>query len=229
MFQSMRRLILEFSSEEFDKFGEIPLYQKIKSFEILCFLRFDLKEFAVICRVEFEDASMRIEDLFPGEKINSQVLEQENEGTCTYFIKGNMHAHALSVRERLQFDLQWVLNFMGTGGYFTLYELKDGKVKIGFMGSAKQVKVFLKLIGREKIRYKVVSLTDAKFSLRSPLSQLTEKQRVVLVSAYELGYYDMPRRINSQGLAKKLSLRSSTLVEHRRKAERRVLAELLRE
>jgi predicted DNA binding protein len=39
----------------------------------------------------------------------------------------------------------------------------------------------------------------------------------------------MPRRISSRGLAKRLELRSSTLIEHRRKAERRLLAEILGE
>jgi predicted DNA binding protein len=56
---------------------------------------------------------------------------------------------------------------------------------------------------------------------------LTEKQRTVLSSAFDNGYYDMPRRIDSKELAEKLDLRSSTFIEHRRKAERRLLASVL--
>jgi predicted DNA binding protein len=79
------------------------------------------------------------------------------------------------------------------------------------------------------LRYKVVSLTDAKFSPESPLTYLTEKQRTVLVSAFEHGYYETPRRINSQELAKELNLKSATLVEHRRKAEQRLLTQIIKE
>ncbi|MDA4112892.1 MAG: helix-turn-helix domain-containing protein [Thaumarchaeota archaeon] len=71
------------------------------------------------------------------------------------------------------------------------------------------------------------SITDAKFSQDSPLSRLTEKQRRVLVTAYRLGYYDEPRRISSQELAKRMKVGSSTLINHRRRAERHLLAALV--
>ncbi|MCJ7762162.1 helix-turn-helix domain-containing protein [Candidatus Bathyarchaeota archaeon] len=97
------------------------------------------------------------------------------------------------------------------------------------MGDAKQVKALLELFEKGKMQHRVVSVTDAKVALHSPLSSLTEKQRRVLVTAFESGYYDLPRKISSQELAKKLNLRSPTVVEHRRKAERRLLAGILSE
>lgn len=108
------------------------------------------------------------------------------------------------------------------------FGIGDGKLKIAFLGNEKQVKNFLEIIDKTGISYKVASLIDAKFSPESPLTYLTEKQRTVLVSAFEHGYYETPRRVNSQELAKKLNLKSSTLVEHRRKAEQRILAQILK-
>jgi len=61
----------------------------------------------------------------------------------------------------------------------------------------------------------------------SPLSQLTEKKREVLLAAYKLGYYDIPRKITSQELAERLCLVDSTVVEHLRKAEQRLMTRLL--
>jgi predicted DNA binding protein len=61
------------------------------------------------------------------------------------------------------------------------------------------------------------------------LNALTEKQRRVLTTAYRLGYYNLPREIDSERLAKRLNLKRSTLVVHRRKAELRILANLLKE
>lgn len=86
---------------------------------------------------------------------------------------------------------------------------------------------FLGAFGKAGLRYKLVSLTDAKFLPNSPLGCLTEKQRRVITTAFNLGYYDLPMKIGSEELAQKLNIREQTLVIHRRKAERRLLAELL--
>lgn len=80
---------------------------------------------------------------------------------------------------------------------------------------------------RAKVRYKILSLTDAKFSPESPLSKLTDKQRTILLSAYNLGYYEIPRRFDSEQLAKKLNLGRSTVAEHLRKAEQRLVTEAI--
>jgi len=225
----MRRVILEIPLEEIEKIHAKDLYRKIKSFEVLHLLRYDQKEFAAICRIEFANASTKIADLFPGEKIRTQLLEQEKENTFTYFMKGDMQAHARAVRELTHFDTQWLMGFVGTEVYFDLIEFKDKKLKVSFMGNARQVKALLELLEKGKIQHRIVSVTDAKVALHSPLSSLTEKQRRVLVTAFELGYYDLPRKISSQELAKKLNLQSPTLVEHRRNAERRLLASILSE
>ncbi len=103
------------------------------------------------------------------------------------------------------------------------------KVTFSFLGSAKQVGEFIKKITALGIRHKVVLLTEADFSPDSSLSKLTEKQRDVIISAYRLGYYDIPRRINSEKLAKKLNIGNSTLGEHLRKAERCLLAENIKQ
>lgn len=68
---------------------------------------------------------------------------------------------------------------------------------------------------------------DARFTPSSPVARLTEKQREVLLSAYKLGYYDLPIRISSEELAKKFGRVKSTFVAHRRKAERRLLKDTL--
>jgi len=79
------------------------------------------------------------------------------------------------------------------------------------------------------IHYRIVLLTDLNFSPISPLNKLTEKQREVLITAYKLGYYDIPRRIKSEQLAKKMGLVDSTVVEHLRKAENNLMKQLIEE
>jgi predicted DNA binding protein len=91
----------------------------------------------------------------------------------------------------------------------------------------KQINELLKSLQKAGIAYKIISLTDAKFSLSSLLSVLTSKQREVLAKAFLNGYYDIPRKMRSDELAKKLGMRNATFVAHRRKAEKRLLTEIL--
>ena len=215
----MRRLILEISEKELSKFGlEMGSFQKIKSLDFLHFLRQDREEFAVISRIEFKDDSSKIEDMLAGGlMVEAQILEQENNRTYTVFLKGGP-------------SLSSILDYLGIGGYlFPPLKISGRKLTLSFLGSERQVGEFIKKITTLGIRHKVVLLTEASFSPDSPLSMLTEKQRDVLIAAYKLGYYDIPRRINSEKLAKKLNIGGSTLGEHLRKAERRLLINILAE
>jgi predicted DNA binding protein len=116
------------------------------------------------------------------------------------------------------------------GGYFSLpYEIRGGKVRVTFLGSAKQVRDFIKRFEDAGVRYRVVSLTDAQFSPHSPLNRLTEKQRRALITAYTLGYYDVPKKIGLVQLAERLDRAHSTLDVQLRRAERRLLYHIINE
>ena len=214
----MRRLILEASEKELSKVGvAIPPVQKIKSLDLLYVLRQDREEFAAVSRIEFKDASSKIEDLLvDGFLVEVQLLEQEKSRTFTVFMRGGP-------------ILSTVLGSLGiAGGYlFPPLEIREEKIKICFLGNNAQVSDFLEKITMLGIRFKVVLLTDADFSPDSPLNKLTEKQKKALMAAYKLGYYDIPRRINSEKLARELNIGSSTLGEHLRKAERSLIIHIL--
>lgn len=62
---------------------------------------------------------------------------------------------------------------------------------------------------------------------RSLLSMLTERQRDVLTTAFERGYFEVPRSISADELAAEFNLDKSTVLEHLRRAERNLLANLL--
>ncbi len=58
------------------------------------------------------------------------------------------------------------------------------------------------------------------------LAGLTSKQLETLAKAYELGYFDLPARISADELATKLGLSRSTLSEHLRKAESKIIGNM---
>jgi len=215
----MRRLIVEISDQDLDKLTPENL-QDVKSVEILHFLRFDHQEVALIARGEFNKPDVRIEDVLRDVLIEAQLLDQEKEsGICTYFIRADP-AQAMRVGPDLT----------AGGGYYSLpYEMRDGKVKITFLGSMKQVRDVIKLLEDAGVRNRVVSLTDVQFPPHSLLSHLTEKQRRTLITAHALGYYDIPKKIGLVQLAERLDLSRSTVDMQLRRAERRLLNHIMNE
>ena len=222
----MRRLIVEISSRAFSKLDPENPLQKIRSIEVLHFLKVDRQEVALIAKVEFNKPDVSIKDILPNDLVETQLLEHEKEkGVYTYFMKArpsqSVHVHGGT-------------DLTAGGGYFSLpFEVKDGKVKITFLGTAKQVKDFIRLF--EELcdsvgaRSRVISHTDAQFPPHSPLSRLTEKQRRVLIMAHKLGYYDIPKKIRLVQLAEKLDLAYSTVDMQLRRAERRLLNHIMNE
>ena len=59
------------------------------------------------------------------------------------------------------------------------------------------------------------------------LTALTDRQREVLETAVELGYYDVPRDATHDRIAGELDVASSTVDEHLRKAESRLFSALV--
>jgi predicted DNA binding protein len=60
-----------------------------------------------------------------------------------------------------------------------------------------------------------------------PLDALTDRQREVIQTAFEMGYYEVPRSVSTQDLAEELELDSSTVAEHLQRAERNLLTQHL--
>lgn len=214
----MRRLILEFSEEELLKVGiEVPKFENIRTLELLYFVRQDYREFAAISQVEFKDPNTKIDELLEGGYlIDVQILERQKNGSYIIFVRSGP-------------SLSLVLSSIGieSGYLFPPLGMGDGKVKFSFLGNEQQIKAFLEGIDLMGMHYKILLLSDLNFSPISPLNQLTEKQRDVLLTAYKLGYYDIPRRITSEALAKKLGLGDATVVEHLRKAEQRLMRQII--
>jgi DNA-binding CsgD family transcriptional regulator len=63
---------------------------------------------------------------------------------------------------------------------------------------------------------------------RNVLSLLTDRQLEVFETAVENGYYDIPRRATHEDIADALGCAPSTVDEHLRKAESRILTSLVR-
>lgn len=78
--------------------------------------------------------------------------------------------------------------------------------------------IFLQRLHQDGVVYKIGDL--------SPLAReknITIRQQKVLKSALELGYYDYPKRITTEKLAESLGIKSGTVAEILRRAEKNVI------
>jgi predicted DNA binding protein len=214
----MRKLIIEIPTEELGKMGiKLPQLETIRSIKFHYFLRQDEEEFRAVSEIEFKDPIAEVEDLISRDfLIEAKLLGREKNG-----------ARIVMMRSGRVLSKVLQLVGMNCGHLFPPLEITDGKIKICFIGSEEEVKEFLEKVNGAKIGHRVVSLGDADFSPTSPLDQLTEKQREILVIAHKLGYYEVPRKINTEALAERTGLVVSTVDEHLRKAEQRLMTYLL--
>lgn len=60
-----------------------------------------------------------------------------------------------------------------------------------------------------------------------PVDALTDRQREVIRTAFEMGYYEVPREVSTEQVAAELDLDASTVAEHLQRAERNVLSRVL--
>lgn len=57
-----------------------------------------------------------------------------------------------------------------------------------------------------------------------PLDELTDRQREVIRTAYDEGYYEVPREVTTDDIAAELGVDPSTVAEHLQRAERNLLS-----
>jgi hypothetical protein len=210
----MRRVTLEFNYLDAWKqiFGSNA--DKVEVLEALRCFKCDLEGLAIICRIRLEDKSMGVKDLVgKGLLTNIELLYREKNGSLVVFIEGRSCVPQLPKGVRVPKLL------MARPPDF----LDVNRMKVEVLGEEMDVKKLLQHANKWSNTYKILGLTSVDTKGESPLSKLTAKQKQVLLTAFALGYYDVPRRISSEDLARHLNADKSTIVEHLRKAERKLI------
>ena len=65
---------------------------------------------------------------------------------------------------------------------------------------------------------------DAYEGRERPIDELTNRQREVIQTAYDEGYYEVPREVTTGDIAAELDVDPSTIAEHLQRAERNLLS-----
>ncbi|MGH9974741.1 MAG: helix-turn-helix domain-containing protein, partial [Nitrososphaeraceae archaeon] len=212
---SMKRAVLEFNyeavwNEIFGKYAnEVDVLEGLKCFKC------DAEGLIIISRVRLIDKKMVLKQLLRGNGLlkNIELLYKEEDGSLVVFIEGKSCVPSSSKNAQFNVISAHPPEFLD----------KD-KMKIEVVGNEKDIQKFLQYSATLKnVPSKLLGLTSLQPRPESYLSKLTLKQRQAIITAYGLGYYDVPRRVSSEGVSKHLDVDKSTFVEHLRKAERKLV------
>ncbi|MGA1822727.1 MAG: helix-turn-helix domain-containing protein [Thermoplasmatota archaeon] len=99
-------------------------------------------------------------------------------------------------------------------------------IKLSAIGENEPLNKLIKILGLLG-KVERISFMNASFSEHGLLNVLTDKQKDIMIEAKRNGYYNYPRKVNAQELSEKLGISKATTVEHLRKAEMRLISNLL--
>ncbi len=215
----MKRAALEFNykavwNEIFGKYAN-----KIDILEALKCFKCDTQGLIIITRIRLLDKKMTLKQLLQGNGLlkNIELLYSEKDGSLVVFIEGKPCVSSPPKNARFNVISSYPPEFLD----------KD-KMKIEVVGKEKEIQKFLQYSATLKnLPSKLLGLTSLQPRPESYLSKLTLKQRQAMITAYGLGYYDVPRKVSSEEVSKHLDVDKSTFVEHLRKAERKLVAEVM--
>jgi len=217
----MRRATLEFDYQ--DSWKEIfgIHYKKIDLLEALKCFKCDTQGLALICRIRLKDKNMTIREL-QGEGLltNVEVLYKENDGSMVVFMEGKSCVPPTPKKMKpFQVMISKPPEFLDVD-----------KMKVEVIGKEKEIQMFLRYAATLTNQpFKLIGLSSLVPKQESHLANLTGRQRQVLISAYSLGYYEVPRSVSSEDVSRHSKMDKSTFVEHLRKAERKIMADVIAE
>jgi len=214
----MRKLTIEMEPDEEFLLAMKDEFQKIESYEILEALKINYEE--GIC-VDLIEVTTR-----PGVPIDSIKAIDKLEIINVIKSSGNKHtclAKYFEVEENMDSFRETDLDLIQ--GTPTI--IAEDKITVTMMGENENLNKFIDMCKKNGSKIMKMNITKAAYQKHNLLNVLTDKQRDILIAAHKYGYYDYPKRINSQQLAEKVDIGKATLVQHLRKAEGRLLGEIL--
>jgi predicted DNA binding protein len=193
------------------------LLEKVESIELLELLKLDFEK-----RIKMAIAAINmkegcnIKDIKMPHYVEIFNVLERNGNRYICLIKAKYFKNLSSLAKKFNIDIIW-----DTPSIFT-----KEKMVVSVTGNEENLKKILELF-KQVAQVKKISLVKSTYKEQSILSCLTDKQREIFIAAKKNGYYNYPRKINSQELSKRVGLSKPTVVQHLRKAEDRIVSNIL--
>jgi predicted DNA binding protein len=215
----MRQVTIEIELSEAAKGMRAPIFEHIVSYEVLEVIKMDFENALFVDLIEcVTREGVSIDDIsFIGNMEVLSVVRSEDDHH-TLLVRG--HEEGEAKRDYNELDLDII--------YTTPSFQSEDRMVLSFIGEQRSLLSFVEMFkGTGVGEMTNMTFKRAAYQRKDMLSVLTDRQREVMVAAYRFGYYDLPRGITSQRLAERVGLSKPTTLEHLRKAERRLLSEVM--
>ncbi len=213
----MRTLTLEIEPFENVKEEFAETFARVRSYKILETLKIDYK--AGIC-IEIMEFTLK-------EGVSIKDIRTVDNMEILSVLKSVGSKHTCLIRYTEPEESMGPFQESDWGLIHTIPTIiSPEKITISMMGERKNLSEFVEAM-RHAGTIQKMSFRRAAYQSADILEVLTEKQRDVMVAAFQNGYYDFPKRIGSKKLCKKVGISKPTLLQHMRKAEGRILKEIM--
>jgi len=213
----MRKMVLEVIPNE-KTIGTLqPIFDCLSSYEVLETLKIDREKGICVDLIECRlREGLSIDDTRTwGHLELLSVLKSEGEDhTCLvkYYEPGE-DPGAVD-----DFDIDLI--------YTTPNLISEERFVMSVIGDRQALTRFMAMVKKHVGEVVKMSMTRAAYQRRDILTVLTDRQREVLTAANDHGYYDYPKGISSEDLSKKVDISKPVLLQHLRKAEGRIMADI---
>lgn len=212
----MRKVIVEIEPFETTKVAQRPMFTHIRSYEVLEVLKMDHEKGLYVDLIECHlKENVSIDELtsIGNMDILSVIRSDGNKHIC--LVLGHESEDATDVFREL--------NLIYTAPSL----VSEDRVIVSFISNQKDMMKFIEVVKAYIGKVVNISFKQSTYEKKDLLSVLTGKQREIMTAAYRYGYYDIPKGISSEQLSEKVNISKPTLLEHLRKAERRIFTEML--
>jgi predicted DNA binding protein len=214
----MRKMIMDFKPGKMIYALQVgDLFKHIEHFEMLEMLRLDMEKGVKVLLGELTlKKGSTFKDIKWPRNVEYTILKEDGNKFIIIFTGRAPNRKWMKMANKFKVDVIWTTPTFWHGDKMTLS-------CIGEEDQLKKIQKVMGLFGKiSNIRYH-----KAVYEEHNLLSVLTDKQREILLAAKKHGYYDYPRKIDTAGLAEKVGVSKATVVEHLRKAEGRLMGNIL--
>ncbi|MFW9837806.1 MAG: helix-turn-helix domain-containing protein [Candidatus Thorarchaeota archaeon] len=213
----MRKVTIDLSTNPQFRKAQRGIFDKIESIEGLELFRFDFKRGDALMLTEFKmKKGYSLEDAeIPREAEILTVLETTND-IYTCLMRLQPYRELETIVKKFDIDVVWDTPLRATEERRVYSAIADQE-------NMKKLLSVIKLIGT----IESTSFHKATYGAHGVLSCLTARQKEILILAKKMGYYEYPRKIGSENLSQILGISRATTIEHLRKAENRIMAQIL--
>lgn len=191
----------------------VPLASMVDRLEVISIFNFTRTTHTEVCNITLKDG-VNIQNL-KSDFITDLVII-ENEGrNYTCLTKGNISDEISKFIGQFDLKLEYPIIFDGTICQF------------GVIGSPEELNNILKTAKEIGWGFEILSIQKYDPLDLNAFSKFTKKQKEILLLAYDNGYFDHPRKINAEQLARKIGIHKTTLLDHLHKAEKQLIRNII--